>query len=530
MLPRIMVILGLGVSALAQPLEIRNDYGSVHVEVITGNRVSVWRAGAQDTASDDIAVRRSPVSIQFDALPQGDEPVDIEAHVPLGAPFNVVTEDGDITIVGMVRKTEVRSLTGALTIEAPLDITRVNISSSFRPSSLDLPKPNKFMHHVVVIRPRLTMWSLFDKLRSPGSAYGEIRVQLHKPAVLTIRNWPMPEDWPLKPHTDARDSVERLLAQAELRRHKGSVAAPQRDRLEVPETLTDVTGPQTGNDALFTSEVRMVNMSVAVSDSEGRPLTGLSQQAFSVEEDNVQQKVQVVDPEESPFNMAILLDLSGSTSLDLGHIREAVIRLIDLAGSHDRIAIYAMAGGMFHRLVALTTNHELVRIRSNRLPYPSGGSPLWDAIMLSYDEELDKHSGERNALIVISDGIDNRISEQALPSVLRASRLIQAAGEMDVRIYPIFLLSGERFGRNWSGKAYKQLDSLAKKTGGRVFSARSVADIEPVLPLLAQEMRSVYGIAYYPSNQVFNGDWRKVKIRVNQTGAQVRARPGYFAE
>ena len=187
-----------------------------------------------------------------------------------------------------------------------------------------------------------------------------------------------------------------------------------------------------------------------------------------------------------------------------------------------------MAGGMFHRLVALTINHELVRIRSNRLPYPSGGSPLWDAIMLSYDEELDKHSGERNALIVISDGIDNRISEQALPSVLRASRLIQAAGEMDVRIYPIFLLSGERFGRNWSGKAYKQLNSLAKKTGGRVFSARSVADIEPVLPLLAQEMRSVYGIAYYPSNQVFNGDWRKVKIRVNQTGTQVRARPGYL--
>ena len=74
------------------------------------------------------------------------------------------------------------------------------------------------------------------------------------------------------------------------------------------------------------------------------------------------------------------------------------------------------------------------------------------------------------------------------------------------------------------------MESLAQKTGGRLFTARSVADIEPVLPHLAQEMRSVYEIAYYPADQEFDGSWRRVTIKVDAPGAKVRARPGYFAE
>ena len=44
---------------------------------------------------------------------------------------------------------------------------------------------------------------------------------------------------------------------------------------------------------------------------------------------------------------------------------------------------------------------------------------------------------------------------------------------------------------------------------GRIFPALSIADVEPVLPRLAEELRSVYSIAYYPDNQNFDGGWRK---------------------
>ncbi len=82
---------------------------------------------------------------------------------------------------------------------------------------------------------------------------------------------------------------------------------------------------------LFSSEVRMVNMSVAVSDSMGRPLIGLGRDDFLVEEQGVRQDIRVADPEESPFNLAVLLDLSGSTAVDLDHMRRATTRLIEMA-------------------------------------------------------------------------------------------------------------------------------------------------------------------------------------------------------
>ena len=274
----------------------------------------------------------------------------------------------------------------------------------------------------------------------------------------------------------------------------------------------------------------MVSMSVAVSDSGGRPMLGLGKENFVVEEGGQRQEIRVADPEESPFNLAVLLDLSGSTAADLGHMRQAARRLIGLARPNDRVALYAMTEGMFHRLTPLTSDRVALTERLDKLPYPIGGSPLWDTILLAYDDELAALAGERNALVVISDGIDNRISGHDAPSVMSSSRLVKAAGEMDTRIYPIFLLSGERFGRNWSTKARNRMESLAQKTGGRLFTARSVADIEPVLPHLAREMRSVYEIAYYPANQQFDGSWRRVTIRVDTPGAQVRARPGYFAE
>ena len=274
----------------------------------------------------------------------------------------------------------------------------------------------------------------------------------------------------------------------------------------------------------------MVSMTVAVSDAGGRPMIGLSHEDFVVEEDGERQDIQVVDPEDSPFNLAILLDLSGSTSVDLEHMRGATLRLVELAGANDRVALYAMAGSMFHRLVPLTSDRDLLVRRLMRLPQPIGGSPIWDVVMIAFEDQLAERAGERNALVVISDGIDNRISGQSVPSRLSAAKLIRAAGEMDTRIYPVFLLSGERFGRNWSGTARKRLEALTKATGGRLFTARSVADVEPVLPELAKELRSVYEIAYYPANQQFDGSWRRVSIKVGSRGARVRARPGYFAD
>ncbi len=523
-MPLLLYALVLVATVAAQPVEIVNVHGDVNVEVVPEDRLKVWRAGGPRDTREGIAVSRSPTRLLIEALPpEENELAGIEVRVPLGVGFSVRTENGPINVAGMVRRATLVSSTGAIALAVPLDVTQLNVDTLDRPLDLSLPSRNGIGLTSYAISPRRRVWKLSSHPRTRDLRYGLIEGVLQSPSGMTVRDWPIPRDWPLKPHTLSSEAVERLLDSAKRRRSGG--ARPRRVT-PAPEDAADPSDTE----ALFKSEVRMVSMSVAVSDSGGRPVAGLGKADFIVEEDGQRQDIQVLDPEESPFNLAILLDLSGSTSVDLEHMRQAAIRLIRMAGPNDRVALYAMSGSLFHRLAPLTSERDVLLDRCARLPYPAGGSPLWDVIALVYDDQLAQHAGERNALVVISDGIDNRISGQSVPSMLRASRLTGAASEMDARIYPIFLLSGERFGRNWSAKARIRMTSLAKQTGGKLFTASSVADIEPVLPQLAREMRSVYELAYYPGNQDFDGDWRRVRIKVALPGAQVRARPGYFAD
>lgn len=522
MFPLLAAVLVFGLAAFAQPVEIVNEYGAVEVEVVPRDYIQVWRSGEEPDSTEGLEVSRSPVTLRVEALPPEEGSADLLARIPLGASFSIETSDGDIVVTGMVRRARIQSLRGGLTLNVPLETTQLNIEATGAPPRLDLPERPKVAVVSLPIHPRLRIWKLTHHLRSRDLAYGGIEAQLHAPPALTLRDWELPSAWPVKPHTHGEAVVRRLMAQG--RRRSGGSRPMHRAR------SSPRSSEAPSADALFTAEVRMVSLSVAVSDSEGRPLTGLARRDFFVEEDGKAQDIRVVDPEESPFNLAILLDLSGSTSVDLEHMREATIRLVEAAGANDRVAIYAMAGSMFHRLASLTSDREALLERGSRLPYPSGGSPIWDTIALAYEAELADHPGERNALVVISDGIDNRFSGQSVPSTLRAAQLIAAAGEMDARIYPILLLSGERFGRGWAAKARVRMQALAKESGGRLFTARSVADIEPVLPELTRELRSVYEIAYYPMNQDFDGNWRRVRIRIGDPKAQVRARPGYFAE
>lgn len=513
-------------SALGQPLEIENQYGGVAVEVVTEPHIRAWRVGATEQAASGIATSRSRARVLIEALPPEGESPDIALQIPLGVPFSVRTEAGDVSIAGMVRRVLVESASGSLAIQVPLEITQVVVDATSRPKKFVPPSSRRMQLLPVSIRPRFRIWRAEHHLRSRDLAFGRLDAQLHHPPRIEIGDWQIPDDWPLKPHAHSKAAIDRLLARAERRANDRQTPPPKAPATPPPLDEAEFDGET----AIFTSDVRMVSLSVAVSDNSGRPLTGLGPEQFVVEEDGTRQEIRVATAEESPFNMGILLDLSGSTSVDLEHMQAATLRLIELAGPSDRVALYAMAGSMFHRLVGLTSDSELLAKRARVLPYPVGGSPLWDTIALAYDDEFPEHTGERNVLIVISDGIDNRISGQSVPSMLRASRLIQAAEEMDLRIYPIFLLSGQRFGRSWSARAQNRMESLASKTGGKLFTARSIADVDPVLPELAREMRSVYGIAYYPVNQDFDGRWRRVKVKVATPGARVRARPGYFAD
>jgi Ca-activated chloride channel family protein len=73
------------------------------------------------------------------------------------------------------------------------------------------------------------------------------------------------------------------------------------------------------------------------------------------------------------------------------------------------------------------------------------------------------------------------------------------------------------------------MQQLADASGGRLFPAKSIRDLAPVYAQVAEELRSVYSIGYYPQNQKFDGKYRRIEVRVKRPGLTLRTRPGYYA-
>jgi VWFA-related protein len=76
-------------------------------------------------------------------------------------------------------------------------------------------------------------------------------------------------------------------------------------------------------------------------------------------------------------------------------------------------------------------------------------------------------------------------------------------------------------------EADKSLNTLASRTGGRVFGAETFDTTRSAFASIAEELRNQYLIGYYPSLERRDNKFRKIKVEVSRKGTQVRARQGY---
>ena len=77
-------------------------------------------------------------------------------------------------------------------------------------------------------------------------------------------------------------------------------------------------------------ETQLVSVPAVVTDRSGRPVTGLRAENFVVLEDGKPQHVTNFATTDAPFEVALLLDTSGSTRDELGLIRDAANSFIKL--------------------------------------------------------------------------------------------------------------------------------------------------------------------------------------------------------
>jgi VWFA-related protein len=77
------------------------------------------------------------------------------------------------------------------------------------------------------------------------------------------------------------------------------------------------------------------------------------------------------------------------------------------------------------------------------------------------------------------------------------------------------------------GEADAYLETLTSRTGGRIFQAETFENTRSAFASIADEMRNLYVLGYYPASNRGDGKFHKIKLEVTRKGVQIRARTGY---
>ncbi|MBX7221423.1 MAG: VWA domain-containing protein [Blastocatellia bacterium] len=284
-------------------------------------------------------------------------------------------------------------------------------------------------------------------------------------------------------------------------------------------------------------DTKLVNLNVNVSDRSGRALTNLSQADFAVYEDDVKQEVSHFVPVSSPFNLVLLLDLSGSTRDKIETIKQTALRFVAATNPQDKVAVVAFTRGV-QVVCRPTANRELLKQRIRDMRRTDGGTAFYEAMWFSMTDVLREIQGERNAIVVMTDGVDNAMSA-AYPAPSRVSfkQMIDKILESGTLVYPIYLdTEPENQMQQWGetpevyALARTQLQQMADASGGVLFKCERVEDLGNVYERVAAELRTLYSLGYYPSSFVRDGQWKKIKVKVNGIDSVTRTRRGYYAK
>jgi VWFA-related protein len=283
----------------------------------------------------------------------------------------------------------------------------------------------------------------------------------------------------------------------------------------------------------------LVNLNVNVISRNAAPGAGhLEQKDFAVFENGAPQEISFFAPVDAPFDLVLLLDLSGSTADKIGLIRKSAKRFVDAARPPDRIAILTFTADI--QIVSrLSSDHTALKKSIDDIEKPSGGTNFWDALRFVLEHIVGQSRAEnrRSAVVVMTDGVDN-----ALPGVFGDGSatsfedLLQIVRRSDSIVLPIYLdTEKEEYRQNNLKEAYalarQQLAMLAAESGNVIYRAKKVKDLEGVYQQVIRDLSTVYSIGYRPENLVREGSWRSVTVQlVGHPELAVRSKRGYYAK
>jgi VWFA-related protein len=328
----------------------------------------------------------------------------------------------------------------------------------------------------------------------------------------------------------------------------------------------------------FRGQIDVVQLDVSVLDRDRHPVRGLSPADFTVIEDGVPQSIvafqafDIPDPvipkttwmrEVAPdittnrplagrLVVVVLDDLSQQTSQywtdywSAATSTRVIDTIMNLLGPDDLVSV-AYTGDN-DRAQDFTADRARIRaaissftarrpsITFNRDKGSCGQAPATPQILvmdelLRVAAALQSEPQRRKTILFVSPGVliranfrgEPRLRDDCAPTLERA--LFRDAQRANINIYAID--PGGPPPRNLN--ALDDLKFLAESTGGRFIPDSRNDDPETRVPGIFEENSSYYLIGFRSTNPVANGEFRRIDVKVNRPGVEVRTRSGYYA-
>lgn len=331
-------------------------------------------------------------------------------------------------------------------------------------------------------------------------------------------------------------------------------------------------------------DTELVDVPLTVTDKTGKPILSLKKSNFLVFEDGKPQQIAEFSAVSAPFEVALLLDTSGSTRSELLLIRRAAQEFIASLRPGDRVSIVAFRSvARGDRSIAetevvgsLTSDRTALRSALDQVGM-SNGTPYYDGLVDVAEKVFGREPAEqyrgRRALVALTDGVDSSSIQDFEEARIKLTEKGISNYFINVDTRPFFEanLLGDchsairfsqaqikryyaSFSRNSkiertsdfcqigdferlaiSKKLYElaeaEMKELARLSGGRVFPVGDLNEARGAFKQVADDIGTRYRIGYYPTNEKRDSKFRAIRVELKglPAGVTVRAREGYTA-
>ncbi|HEX2454672.1 MAG TPA: VWA domain-containing protein [Vicinamibacterales bacterium] len=289
--------------------------------------------------------------------------------------------------------------------------------------------------------------------------------------------------------------------------------------------------PVVAQNRALKSGVELVPLTVTVTDRAGRYVPDLTVDDFAVFEEGKRQVVSHFAATHVPLDVAFLIDTSNSMGNTLPLAQKAACGLVRQLRSGDRASVSGIGSSvLLHQAMTADLARVDVALRSM---HAHGNTALYDAVYIALREYTQERSSaseiRRHVVVLLSDGIDTA-SHVAFDDLLN---LVRRNG---VTIYVVSLATDPVLvhavaGDRTSSESAHALSTLARESGGRLFTPRAAREVPAIYEAIGQELSSQYVIGYVPSAATADGTFRHVSVGVLEPRAgTARTRAGYYAD